>query len=427
VTAPPANAVPPLVQNVLDRLENVVARPTGRAWRSSCPVEHSGEHANEQLQITLARDGRVLLECPAGCKVHDVLKSIGLKTPDLFPAQLEEASSDSDEPPASERRYTLYSVTDLDDLPRQEWLVENVLPAKALVGLIGPKGTYKTFAALDMAMHVAFGLEWHGRLTRMSAVAYIFSEGAFGARERVNAWLSFYEKQGLSVSREHVPIMFLPARVPLNSPLQVSLFERDIREQFPANAVPELIIVDTLNRNLDGDEDGKGMTGYVAGCARLQEAFGATVLSVHHTPLGSEDRGRGHSAFDGAIDTRFIISRDDERVTLECTHQRNGPDDWTVNYEAHPFAGSLVLKPSTPSSGELRGQRRQLLELVTEQGSATYTTLLRESGFSTKGFKNALKWLKERAYIKVSAKKYAVTDAGHMALGVVGVPKGSNG
>lgn len=321
------------------------------------------------------------------------------------------------EPPP--RKFEFYSVPDLDALPKQEWLIDKALPAQALVGLIGPKGTFKTFAALDIALHIAFGLDWHGRTVSRSSIAYIFSEGAFGARERVNAWLAYHERSGLSVDRSAIPIKFLPGRVPMNNAGEVVTLERDIREQFPDGMLPRLIVVDTLNRNLDGDEDGKGMTGYTAGCSKLQEALGVTVLSVHHTPLGTDDRGRGHGAFDGALDTRFIISRDDERVTLECTHQRNAPDDWSVVYEAIPFAGSLVLKPSSPDGGQLRGQRRELLELVSQMDTpATYTTLLRESEMKAPSFKKALRWLRAKAYVNVDRTKYKATDAGRQALGI---------
>src|SRR4051812_3587805 len=112
-----------------------------------------------------------------------------------------------------EPRYRFYGITELDHLPRQEWLIADVLPAEGMIALIGPKGCFKTFAALDLALHLAHGLEWHSHSVRYAPVAYVYSEGAFGVRERVNAWLSFYSSAGLRMPREEIPIKFLPTRV----------------------------------------------------------------------------------------------------------------------------------------------------------------------------------------------------------------------
>lgn len=321
--------------------------------------------------------------------------------------------------------YRLYSAAELDDLPPAEWLIDQAIPRHSIVGAIGAKGHMKTFAVLDIALHVATGLPWHGRVVKPGAVVYIYAEGPFGAKARVDAWCDRYSTREYPFVRRELPIWFLPRRLTMNSATSVAALTAQIRRRIPTS--PVMIVVDTLNQNLEGDEDGKGMTGFVAGCARLRDTFAATVIAVHHTPLGAEDRGRGHTAFDGALDTRLLISRDASRVTVECSHQRNGEDGWTVAYQAVDSAGSLALEPSGPNGGKLEGQRRQLLEVVHQQGPLKFKPWHTETGLGGSSFKKARKWLADKGYVAQDGKNYVITESGRLALGHQGHHRGHHG
>ena len=95
-------------------------------------------------------------------------------------------------------------------------------------------------------------------------------------------------------------------------------------------SVPEIIVVDTLHRFLDGDEnsaqDAKSM---LDACAALINEFGCSVVLVHHTGVSNEaqHRARGSSAWRGALDIEISVvpgdtieivqrkSKDNEQVT----------------------------------------------------------------------------------------------------------------
>jgi hypothetical protein len=315
------------------------------------------------------------------------------------------------------RHYRLLSAWDLDQLPPQGWIVDKAIPQNGLIGWIGAKGTLKTFTALDLALHVAAGRAWHGRAVIQCPVLYVYAEGPFGARARLDAWCSYQTLViGTPIDRRSLPIWFLPSRVPINDPRAVAGLVAEIRR---LSVVPRLIVIDTVNQNLDGDEDGTGMGGFVAGCARLRQELDSSVIAVHHTPIGADDRPRGHSSLDGAFDTRIIIRRDDERVSIKCAHQRNGPDDWSVSVETIAIAGSLALKAIGPSDGDLRGHRRTLLELVHRQGQLSFTKwkeAAKKAGISSSSFKNSRTWLIDRAYVKLDNSKYSTTEAGAVAI-----------
>lgn len=315
----------------------------------------------------------------------------------------------------------LYSVNDLASLPKSQDLVAGAIPANALVGLIGAKGVMKTFVALGIGFHVALGIDWHGRAVVPGGVVYVYAEGPSGAEQRVDALIRYYEYLGFTIDRANLPLWFLPGSVSMNDPAAVAALAAAIK-QLPAPVV--LVIVDTLNRNLEGKEDDQGMGDFVRGCSRLQAELGATVMPVHHTPLGDSDRARGHSSFDGALDTRLMVTRDDDRVTVECTHQRNGVDGWSVAFQVVPCAGSVVLKPSALDAGELKGQRREILELLHNKGTSKYGTWHKESGLTASSFRKARKWLLARTYIKLADSNYTVTDVGRLALGALRAPEG---
>jgi hypothetical protein len=68
------------VQRILDRV--VGCRSTGEGkWIACCPAH---EDKSPSLSIREKDDGRILINCFAGCGAGDVLDAIGLRMADLF-------------------------------------------------------------------------------------------------------------------------------------------------------------------------------------------------------------------------------------------------------------------------------------------------------------------------------------------------------
>ena len=64
---------------LLPRLHGM--RKVGSGWIANCSAH---EDRSPSLSITEGEDGRLLLHCHAGCKVHDILAAVGLTVSDLF-------------------------------------------------------------------------------------------------------------------------------------------------------------------------------------------------------------------------------------------------------------------------------------------------------------------------------------------------------
>jgi putative DNA primase/helicase len=180
------------------------------------------------------------------------------------------------------------------------WLVKGVLPRTGLGVLFGPSGGGKSFAALDMALCVASGRDWHGRRIKApGSVIYVCGEGHQGVLNRILAW----EKHtgipvaGLPMRITRKPVRFLDAQA-------VSELMVAIEEHNAELGGVDLLQIDTLARNFgDGDENTtKDMGRFIDNLTDLQGRLDCNAMIIHHTGLGADDRARGSSALRAALD-----------------------------------------------------------------------------------------------------------------------------
>ena len=77
-------------ENIVQRLH---AKRNGAGWMAKCPAH---EDRNPSLSINQASDGRVLLNCHAGCSLENILAAIDSTKADLFPEPVRRRSSRRD-------------------------------------------------------------------------------------------------------------------------------------------------------------------------------------------------------------------------------------------------------------------------------------------------------------------------------------------
>lgn len=69
------------IENLLSRLQKV--KPTGRGrWTCLCP---SHDDRSPSMHIKLEDDGKILINCKAGCDVYDIVGAVGIELSDLMP------------------------------------------------------------------------------------------------------------------------------------------------------------------------------------------------------------------------------------------------------------------------------------------------------------------------------------------------------
>lgn len=182
-----------------------------------------------------------------------------------------------------------------------KWLVKHWLQANALIMVHGPSGGGKTFVVLDWMMHMASGQpEWLSNRVRGGEVVYLAGEGHHGLRGRVAAWKQHHGATSLDmyISR---------AGCDLNTP---GGYQKAAEAIKALPAPPKIIVVDTLHRFLDGDENSAQDTKTMLdACGALMHEFECSVLLVHHTGVSDEaqHRARGSSAWKGALDIEISV------------------------------------------------------------------------------------------------------------------------
>lgn len=239
------------------------------------------------------------------------------------------------------------------------WLVKGWLQQNALMMVHGPSGSGKTFVVLDWCARMASGLEeWHGVKVKPGAVVYLAGEGHHGLRGRVAAWKvrNRVDRMAMWLSRTGCDLNTVPG-------LQKAV---DAVRSLPT--APSLIVVDTLHRFLDGDEnssvDAKTM---LDACAGLMHEFGCSVLLVHHTGHNSDDRARGSSAWRGALDIEIGVSpaKDDKPIVItqrknkdaeqadpvHCTLEVVPIPGW-VDEDGEPVTSAVAVPADAPSAPE---------------------------------------------------------------------------
>jgi RecA-family ATPase len=311
----------------------------------------------------------------------------------------------------------LLTADELQSQPMPSALIDGVLYGDSLAVLVGPHSSFKTFIALSMAVCIAGGVPWFGRPTTRGNVVYVAAEGAAGLSQRLTALcsaLGIEKLESFYALCEAVPLTNRKAARELADVIDQRLIER-----------PVLIVIDTLNRNFQGDENSSADMGrFVEGLDHLRQRTGATVEVVHHTGR-SGDHSRGSTVLPGAVDTEISIERHKAgNVTLKCTKQRNGEPFAAITLTPKPHGPSLVLsldnnkvERSRQSLTSNEQEALKSLNALAHDSPASSTKWMMASGITSSGsFNNARKALLARGYVAPVGKRYAMTDAGRAAV-----------
>jgi hypothetical protein len=264
-----------------------------------------------------------------------------------------------------------------------------------MVGLYGPSGIGKTFIAVDLGMCVATGTPWDGREVDKGFVLYISAEGGAGIAKRFFAWLVEHCK-----NPKEADIAFLLDSIAVTSDSEalLVLVERIVNE---VGRAPSLIIIDTLARCFDGNEnEQEDMSRFVAGVDLLRKEFEATVLIVHHTRLDG-NRERGNTAFRAAADMMMSVEGEGDRMTLKCNKMKDDREFEDIQLELRPVEGtdSCVVVPDNTVANDTAALDEMVAALMQVQ-PAKWDTWEAASGLTKSQFMKRYSKLKASGRVK---------------------------
>lgn len=283
--------------------------------------------------------------------LHHILNQVGASVAPSDPENdFDEWIEEVVEPSSVTPRWNFLSMEQVEALPPPKWLVPGLLTETSIAAIYGAPESGKSFLAVDIAMSVASGLDWHGREVLSGGVLYIAAEGAPGLGKRVRAWK---EAHAANSQKFHFVLM----RDPINFASENTAEVRDFTQAVMAEVgALKLVIIDTLNQTAAGADENsaKDMSRYITSMKRLRDETGAAVIVVHHSGKDGSKGMRGSTALLGAMDTTIEVDRvkDLRSITVTVRKQKDAEKEAPSSFNLEPIGGSLVLKPTLMADPE---------------------------------------------------------------------------
>jgi len=267
------------------------------------------------------------------------------------------------------------------------WLVRDWFPLEAVVAVVAPAKTGKSFYASHFALELARGGNFAGEQLTASKVLYVATEKPTDIRDRLEAW-SIYHSRPIP---DHF-VTFAPRRPPqLTNAAHLAALCEKVRS---SNA--RVVVLDVLARMTLGldENSSKDMGAVMEALDVIRDATnGGLVVVVHHTGKDPAKGARGSSAFLGALDAQIALEGDTAglkaRVTDTNAAAESLPEWYRVETVHIPAAGDTpprsvgVMVPTLPrDAGE--GRDAELLAVLTESypEGATLKQIVEALGYS---------------------------------------------
>lgn len=210
-----------------------------------------------------------------------------------------------------------------------DWLIKDYIESHCFAQVFGASGSGKSFFALEMAYCVASGTQFFDKPVKKGNVLYIAGEGFNGLKKRA---LALQQKHGaeigcLEFSKQAADF--------LDSGSCDDVHQRIINNEDGF----DLIVVDTLSRNFGSGDENKtvDMAKFVTNVDRYLRSTGAAVIVVHHTGLENKDRGRGSGVLYNALDSEFLVQKDEQNnMEIKCTKNKEGESHWVKELTLNP-------------------------------------------------------------------------------------------
>jgi len=284
-------------------------------------------------------------------------------------------------------RFTLTQFGAIHRNTDTPYLVKEIIPSGGLTVVWGSPKCGKSFWAFDISMHIALGLEYRGKRTAHAPVVYVALEGGKAFHNRVEAWRQYHQVPNAN--------FFLVTD-------RLSLIEdhpyliEDIRFQTMGMSPPGLVVIDTLNRSLDGSENSdKDMADYIKAADAIRLYFGCAVMLIHHCGHNDE-RPRGHSSLRGALDCEIAVTRhpDSNSIVTNVHWMKDGVEgnqtfsklevvELGLDEEGDPLTSCVVIEVDEEQNPVQRGHSRTVTLFM-----RIFNTLLVEHGVPFKPFRD---------------------------------------
>lgn len=318
-----------------------------------------------------------------------------------------------------------------------EWFIDGIILRRGLAVIYGKGGHLKSSVALDMAMSVATGTAWQGKPTQQAVALYIAAERAELTEERSEVWRTAH---GIA---DEIPCPIIRRQPNLRDERSVTALIDEIL-QVIGQTLPHFIVIDGLSMTWGPEAPGDmsnptEIYRYAAALRRLQDAFDASILVIHH--INKQGGMRDAEAIRDIVDTQIKAEyrQRAKRLTLSCGKQNAGE---AFPKMVLPVGDGTAVQPDGavlrgPTFGEgtnaplflPKPQRAILQALVNAGGSLAPKELYQKVPHSESTCRRHVHELVDGGLVQeegeTSAKRFIITDAGRAALQGKPLPKAS--
>jgi len=200
-------------------------------------------------------------------------------------------------------------------IKKPNWLIKGILERGSMNLLFGESGAGKSLFAMDWAFCAATGRDWHGHKIKEELKSLIImGEGLRGASMRFKALSQKYGEAPKNIRLSRRSINLLDSKE-ADDILKI-VAELDFK--------PDIIMIDTLHRNMVGDENSsEDMAMYFKSIELLARRLDAAIVTVHHSGHADKGRSRGSSSIKAAMDAEFCVTKNGDGITFSCTKSKD--------------------------------------------------------------------------------------------------------
>lgn len=269
---------------------------------------------------------------------------------------------------------TFWSV----DRAEEAWLAYPLLPEGRQIALFAPAKTGKSLLALDVAAAVATGRPvLGGQSAPRRHVLYLDYEMTEADLQERLFDLGYTPEDDLS----WLHYALLPSLPPLDT-LDGAKACCELAELVEA----DLVVVDTLGRAVQGDEnDADTLRAFARHTGLALKAAGRTVLRTDHAGKDVEKGQRGTSAKNDDVDVVWRLVRMEGALSLKRTHSRVQwvPDQLILRIEEDPLR-HVITDEGYPAGTAECAAKLDALGLPVEVSTRQAQAALKAAGFGSR-------------------------------------------
>jgi 5S rRNA maturation endonuclease (ribonuclease M5) len=219
--------------------------------------------------------------------------------------------------------FKLYSVDDLAKLPKQEWLIHNLLPKVGVGTIYGAPASFKSFVALHMALCVSSGRPVADLEVKAGRCLYLPLEGVSGLYKRIKASVLHHQFDASNIRISFEDLSFTNGEV--------------IDHLKSSGHKFDLIIIDPMVKSMIGLDENSNSE--IASALKLADDLAKNleccVLFIDHS--GKDAKGaRGASA--KLANQDFVIhlkrNKETDEISLSIDKQKDAPDNFEIRFKS---------------------------------------------------------------------------------------------